>query len=95
MGMQAMYEDPVTFAREMPELFDFIFERVIRRKYTDATSKYALRVGNDFKLRNIPTDLTPEARKSIEVAYKFEAYLEGLPSTGRPGEFAQRLFELD
>ena len=43
MGMELMYRDPVTFARELPELFDFVFERIIRRKYTHGTSRWSLR----------------------------------------------------
>jgi len=94
VGMQVMYQDPVAFAREMPELFDFVYERIIRRKYTGTTSRYVLRAGDDFKLVNNPAHLTPEAKKRIELAYKMQALIEKLPSTGRPGQFAQRLYEL-
>ena len=95
MGMQAMYQDPVAFAREMPELFDFVYERIIRRKYTGATSRYALQVGRDFKLTNTPTSLTPSARKQIIYHYELQAISERRRSSGtsRPGTFAQRLFQ--
>ena len=44
-----MFKDPVTFARTQPELFDFIYERIIKRKYTHDTSKWSLRGSEKFK----------------------------------------------
>lgn len=48
-GMEQMFKDPVTFARTQPELFDFIYERIIKRKYTHDTSKWSLRGSEKFK----------------------------------------------
>ena len=48
MSMELMYSDPVRFARELPELFDFVFERIIRRKYTNTTSRWSLRGNSRF-----------------------------------------------
>ena len=50
-----MYTDPLAFAKESPEFFDFIYERVIKRKYTNTTSKWALRLNKDIKFVKDPT----------------------------------------
>ena len=55
MGIQKMYTDPLAFAKESPEFFDFIYERVIKRKYTNTTSKWALRLNKDIKFVKDPT----------------------------------------
>jgi hypothetical protein len=95
MGTQAMYQDPLAVAREQPELFDFIYERIIKRKYTNSTSKYTIKLNDKLKLRNVPSQLTPEVRQRVQKRYEYYALVEDIPSTGRPGNFAQRLFTLD
>ena len=50
MGMQFLYHDPVKLAREAPSLFDFVYERIIRRKYTHDTSTWSLRAGKDIDI---------------------------------------------
>jgi hypothetical protein len=49
VGVQEMYKNPAVLAREYPKLFDFIYERVVKRKYTNKTSKWALELNKDVK----------------------------------------------
>ena len=48
-GMDQMYNDPAKLARTQPELFDFIYERIIKRKHTNATSKWSLQGSEKLK----------------------------------------------
>jgi len=54
MGVQRMYDNPVSFARDYPQFFDFIYERVIKRKYTNNTSKWALKLNDDIRFAENP-----------------------------------------
>jgi len=49
MGMEQLYENPVRFAKRQPELFDFVYERIVKRKYTHDTSKWSLQGSKKFK----------------------------------------------
>ena len=53
MGIQYLYLDPVILAKEAPELFDFVYERIIKRKYTNNTSKWALNLNKDLDVLEI------------------------------------------
>ena len=48
-GMDQMYNDPAKLARTQPELFDFIYERIIKRKHTNETSKWSLQGSEKLK----------------------------------------------
>jgi len=49
MGMQEMYQNPVLLAKSQPELFDFVYERIVKRKYTHDTSEWSLRGSKNFR----------------------------------------------
>ena len=52
-GMDKMYYNPIQFAKDDPKTFDFIYERIIKRKYTNKSSKYALDIGKDLEVVEI------------------------------------------
>lgn len=52
-GMEKMYYNPIQFAKDDPRTFDFIYERIIKRKYTNKSSKYALDIKKDLEVVEI------------------------------------------
>ena len=73
MAMELMYRDPVVFAKELPELFDFVFERIIRRKYTHTTSRWSLRGNNRFTFETESAPFSSKLMKRMDMRqYKLE-----------------------
>ena len=65
MGVQEMFANPVALARDQPKLFDFIYERVVKRKFTHDSSSYSVKIENMKVLKKTTSKLGGKRRGSL------------------------------
>jgi len=96
VGMQQMFMNPAALARDQPKLFDFIYERILRRKYTHQTSKYAV---DPTKALKVPKELLKKNPTFREVMTESEIVDGKLVSVQKWGDSGRKItgnyFEID
>ena len=73
-GMKKMYTDPVVFARANPDWFDFIYERLVKRKHTNESSRWAVKLNSDIKFARNPIEGSGIDKRKLK--FKGEAWRE-------------------
>ena len=100
VGLQHMFEDPVKMAQREPQLFDFVFERVVRRKHTGASSRFTLTLGDQFELHNTPSKDATGRRKWMQERFVATLDRKGFKwdeiqkKANGGGQLTRRLYEL-